>query len=251
MSFTCRGRPSCPVSSLGRAAAGPWCPSAVPSIEIFSELFVLPFFCSHSILFILECSPPSPSAAGLSVVPVSLQKPFSRPMLKRRAYGKEADEARRRGTLGQRKRSGMHKLFNSKKFIVPGGFVPPKALDSDGEEVDGSDSDDEEEAPFDPLVVWVSPEFGGDAKGIPDKVQVQEVRTKTKADADAAAKPKPRGDSNTPTSTTTSLESGKHARFWCRFLSTATPRKMSKFRACLPRLFALISARASSSCTSA
>ena len=105
--------------------------------------------------------------SGLNV-PEALRKPFQRPMLKRRAYDKNADRALKVATLGQRKRSGMHKLLN-KKFMAPGGFVAKKkehGSDSDS----SSDEEVADDRPFDPLVVWVSPEEGGEAKGIPDKV---------------------------------------------------------------------------------
>ena len=89
-------------------------------------------------------------------------------MLKRRAYDKSANAALATATLGQAKRSGMHKLLG-KKFQAPGGFVKKKV-----EHGSDSDSSSDEEAtddkPFEPLVVWVCPEEGGECKGIPDKV---------------------------------------------------------------------------------
>lgn len=101
------------------------------------------------------------SSFDLSPVP-------KRPMLKRRAYDKSANAALATATLGQAKRSGMHKLLG-KKFQAPGDFVKKKV-----EHGSDSDSSSDEEAPddrpFEPLVVWVCPEEGGECKGIPDKV---------------------------------------------------------------------------------
>lgn len=112
----------------------------------------------------------APLFNGLSVT--SNIKPFQRPMLKRRAYGRNADVALKQSSLGGRKRmNGMAKL------LARAGRGLTYKLPS--RKTDGSDDDnseDEEEAkskepdrPFEPLRVWHSPHNGGDAKGLPPR----------------------------------------------------------------------------------
>ncbi len=80
----------------------------------------------------------APVICGLSV-PAGLQKKFQRPMTKRRAYSKNADEALKRSSLGPRRRmDGMSKLMaragRGLKFKLPR---------REGDYDENSDSEDE------------------------------------------------------------------------------------------------------------
>ena len=102
---------------------------------------------------------------GLSVVPLSLQKKFVRPMTGRRAYSTEADAALASSSLGQRKTFGMHKLLGR-------GFVNPLTGKLPDRPDDGTGADDEEDNQpkdegFEPLVLWVCPAEGGECRGLP------------------------------------------------------------------------------------
>lgn len=110
----------------------------------------------------------APVICGLSV-PAGLQKKFQRPMTKRRAYNKNADEALKRSSLGPRRRmDGMSKLMaragRGLKYKFPrreGEFDEH----SDSEEND-EDAKKENERPFEPLLLWTSPHEGGEAIGL-------------------------------------------------------------------------------------
>ena len=95
-------------------------------------------------------------------------------MLKRRAYGKEADLRLKTSTLGQRRRFGMNKILaRSGKGLS--FMLPSRTKKGDGDTDDSEDSDDEDETkepdrPFTPLEVWTSPHQGGEARGLPPKL---------------------------------------------------------------------------------
>jgi len=126
-----------------------------------------------------------PLLSGLSVSNQSVvAKKFRRPMLKRRAYGKAADSALRHASLGQRvRRDGMAKIMAraGKGLDYKGfGIGPNKNRDEGDTESGGSsrsDSDDEkddEDRPFEPLLLWTSPhQGGGEPRGLPPRVVVE------------------------------------------------------------------------------
>lgn len=110
----------------------------------------------------------APVICGLSV-PAGLQKKFQRPMTKRRAYNKSADEALKRSSLGPKRRmDGMSKLMARAGRGL--SYKGPRRGESAGS---GEDSEDEVEKendrPFEPLLLWTSPHEGGEAIGLPPK----------------------------------------------------------------------------------
>lgn len=118
----------------------------------------------------------APVMNGLSVNN-SLQRPFQRPMTKRRSYDANANMALKKATLGQKRRlDGMAKLMaRAGKGLM---YKLPEAPKKDGDcsgTSDESDSEEEEkepERPFEPLCVWKSPHDGGEAKGLPPRLYV-------------------------------------------------------------------------------
>ena len=110
----------------------------------------------------------APIMGGLSVSHSA--KKFQRPMTKRRAYGQDAETALKKSSLGVRRRfDGMSKLMaRAGKGMT--SKLPQKGDRGGG---DGSCSNREEDAkkedekPFERLRVWVSPNNGGEAKGLP------------------------------------------------------------------------------------
>ena len=120
----------------------------------------------------------APLLNGLSCPTTGLQKKFQRPMLKRRAYNRDADDALRRSSLGPKKRmDGMAKLMaRAGRGLSFQLAQKPKNDDddSDGDNTDDEDDDDpsETERPFEPLRVWHSPHQGGEAIGLPATVYV-------------------------------------------------------------------------------
>jgi hypothetical protein len=113
----------------------------------------------------------------------SLYKPFQRPMLKRRAYGKAQEEALLSSSLGQRRRfDGMQRLLqragrglNAQPLTASG--KKPKDGGGSTSEDDSDDEDEEEEAPFEPLLLWTSPHQGGEPKGLPTQTCVTFARS--------------------------------------------------------------------------
>jgi len=108
----------------------------------------------------------APILNGLTT-PAGLAKKFQRPMLKRRAYGRNADDALKRSSLGPRKRmDGMAKLMaragRGLSFQLSSRTSLKNASDGSGSE----DDEKEPEQAFEPLRVWESPHNGGEAKGI-------------------------------------------------------------------------------------
>jgi hypothetical protein len=107
----------------------------------------------------------------------ALYKPFQRPMLKRRAYGKAQEEALLSSSLGQRRRfDGMQRLLqragrglNAQPLTASG----KKPRDGDGSTSEDDSDDEEEEAPFEPLRLWTSPHQGGEPKGLPTQTCVR------------------------------------------------------------------------------
>lgn len=113
----------------------------------------------------------APVICGLSV-PAGLQKKFQRPMTKRRAYNKSADEALKRSSLGPKRRmDGMSKLMaRAGRGLTY--KLPRRGESGDGGSDDESDEERKEkenERPFEPLLLWTSPHEGGEAIGLPGK----------------------------------------------------------------------------------
>lgn len=104
----------------------------------------------------------------------ALYKTFQRPMLKRRAYGKNAELALKGSSLGPKRRmDGMQKLMaragRGLAFKLP---EAKKNQTSDDTEESESEDEKEEDAPFEPLEVWKSPHQGGAPKGLPPQTYV-------------------------------------------------------------------------------
>ena len=104
----------------------------------------------------------APMFAGLSVPTSTLHKKFQRPMLKRRAYGRDSDDALRRSSLGQRKRmNGMAKLMaRAGKGLTFLASTNKNLMDADGDQDDDEnnhDHDKQDDRPYEPLLLWCSP----------------------------------------------------------------------------------------------
>jgi len=117
----------------------------------------------------------APILSGLSVPSSKLCTPFRRPMRKRRAYDKNADVALKKSSLGQKRRmDGMKHLLaragKGLKFKLR--RVDDENRDSDAESAE-DESDNEEETPFEPLLVWKSPHNGGDAIGLSGRMMTE------------------------------------------------------------------------------
>ena len=99
-------------------------------------------------------------------------KKFQRPVQKRRAQLKIADQALKQSSLGQRRRlDGMAKL----QARAGRGLtfkLAKRTVEKDGtESSSGEESEEEEEdRPFEPLLVWQSPHQGGECKGLPSRL---------------------------------------------------------------------------------
>jgi hypothetical protein len=111
----------------------------------------------------------------------SLYKPFQRPMLKRRAYGKVQEEALLNSSLGQRRRfDGMQRLLQRAGRGLHAkplsSSASKKAKDGDGTtSEDDSEDEEEEDAPFEPLLLWTSPHQGGEPRGLPTQTYVSVI----------------------------------------------------------------------------
>lgn len=106
-------------------------------------------------------------------VRAGLQKKFQRPMTKRRAYNKSADLALKCSSLGAKKRmDGMTKLMaRAGKGLT--FKLPQKASTYDTDcSTDDSDveSQNEDDRPFEPLLVWTSPHQGADPNGLQPRI---------------------------------------------------------------------------------
>ena len=119
----------------------------------------------------------APVMAGLSVSGPSagLLRKFQRPMTKRRSYDKGADLALKASTLGQKRRfDGMAKLFaragKGLSYSLPGGKRDGEDGTSDESNSDDDDGENEDDRPFEPLLLWKSPHQGGEAKGLPPRL---------------------------------------------------------------------------------
>jgi hypothetical protein len=100
------------------------------------------------------------------VISAGLCKKFQRPMLQRRAYDKNADAALQAATLGPRRRmNGMAKIMSraGKGLLYKSSStLAGNALKGDNDDDDtGSSSEDDEnkqeDRPFEPLCLWISP----------------------------------------------------------------------------------------------
>jgi hypothetical protein len=110
------------------------------------------------------------------------QKKFQRPMIKRRAYGKQADVALQHCSLGQKRRfNSMDKILaragRPLTYKLPNSNNNTNATNGDSESGSDDDDDDEKEKdrPFEPLELWKSPHLeGGLQKGLPSQTYVQD-----------------------------------------------------------------------------
>lgn len=98
-----------------------------------------------------------------------LLKPFQRPLTKRRAYKADADVALKQSSLGPRKRmDGMARLMaRAGRGLNFKLHIKPTSNEGDTASSSGESSDEEEDRPFEPLMVWKSPHEGGEVKGLP------------------------------------------------------------------------------------
>jgi hypothetical protein len=94
-------------------------------------------------------------------------------MQARRAYKGGADEALQRSSLGEKKRKGsLAKIFNnSKKGFYSKPLGSRNKQEDETEDTDESASE-EEDRPYEPLMVWQSPHQGGPARGLPSQLYV-------------------------------------------------------------------------------
>jgi hypothetical protein len=106
----------------------------------------------------------------LTVQRASFMPGFQRPMQGRRAYKGDADAALKRSTLGAKKRGdGMQNIFDRAGKGL--NFVASRRREEKGDTDSCSQSEEEEEdRPFEPLMVWQSPHQGGDARGLPSQL---------------------------------------------------------------------------------
>lgn len=118
-------------------------------------------------------------ALGCLSVPsgTGIHKKFQRPMTKRRAYNKTADQALKKSSLGTRRRmDGMAKLMaragRGLTFKLPS---KPNSMNGSDDSCDESDEekDKENEKPFEPLLVWTSPHQGGEPIGLPPRMMTE------------------------------------------------------------------------------
>jgi hypothetical protein len=101
----------------------------------------------------------------------SFLKKFQRPMLKRRAYKGAADEALKHCSLGPKKRlDGMAKLMARAGRGLHFSLQKKKDTDENADSTGESSEDEEEDRPFEPLMLWKSPHQGGEAKGLPSQM---------------------------------------------------------------------------------
>jgi hypothetical protein len=100
-------------------------------------------------------------------LPAGLQKKFQRPMVKRRAYNRNADEALKQCSLGQRKRlDGMLKLM-ARAGLGLSFKLSDQRREGDTEDfARESEGEEAEDKPFEPLQLWTSPHQGGELKGL-------------------------------------------------------------------------------------
>lgn len=91
-------------------------------------------------------------------------------MIKRRAYNRNADEALKNSSLGQRRRmDGMSRLMaragRGLTFKLPQRGLSEVGSDEESEE----ENQKENERPFEPLLLWTSPREGGEPIGLPPR----------------------------------------------------------------------------------
>jgi hypothetical protein len=108
---------------------------------------------------------------GLSVGTAGVLKPFQRPKLGRRAYKGEENDALKRASLGPRRSTGgMQRLLSRAGKGLH--FLSKRSSHQDGSGTEDSSEDEKEEddRPFEPLMVWQSPHQGGESKGLPSSM---------------------------------------------------------------------------------
>jgi hypothetical protein len=140
----------------------------------------------------VSCSNPTPNGktnklfqAGSNIVvqraPVlscltvhsGILKKFQRPMTKRRAYSKNAEDALKNSSLGVKRRmDGMAKLLaragKGLAFKLPNATARDSTDDSSEESGDEKENDNAQ--PVEPLLLWNSPHQGGEPKGLPPQM---------------------------------------------------------------------------------
>jgi hypothetical protein len=109
---------------------------------------------------------------GLSVIigsSAGLLKPFQRPKTGRRAYKGNEDLALKQASLGpKRTMGGMARLLSRAGKGL--NYSTTKVTTTSGDNTDESSGDEDgndNDRPYEPLIVWNSPHQGGEAKGLP------------------------------------------------------------------------------------
>lgn len=112
---------------------------------------------------------------GLSA---SVLQPFRRPKEKRRGQQQRDDEALKTSSLGMKKRlDGMKRIWERQgKGIHFKGAKRDESKNEDGSTCGETSDEEEEDRPFEPLRVWISPHQGGEPIGLPTRI-VEEVQT--------------------------------------------------------------------------
>lgn len=100
-------------------------------------------------------------------------KKFQRPMTKRRAYSKNAEDALKNSSLGVKRRmDGMAKLLaragKGLTFKLPNATT--RDLTDDSSEGSDDQKENDNEQPVEPLLLWHSPHQGGEPKGLPPQM---------------------------------------------------------------------------------
>lgn len=106
---------------------------------------------------------------GLSA---SVLQPFRRPKEKRRGQQQRDDEALKTSSLGMKKRlDGMKRIWERQgKGIHFKGAKRDESKNEDGSTCGETSDEEEEDRPFEPLRVWISPHQGGEPIGLPTRM---------------------------------------------------------------------------------
>jgi hypothetical protein len=114
----------------------------------------------------------APIMNGLTCGLASVLQPFRRPKEKRRGQQKRDDEALKTSSLGMKKRlDGMQRILERQgKGIHFTGAKRDESKNGDGSTCGETSEEEEEDRPFEPLRLWMSPHQGGEPVGLPTRM---------------------------------------------------------------------------------